>query len=689
MTMQRISRFATRTIAGPRGYTLAIVLILAVGVLLRSVQFGELPPGLYHDEAWYGLDAVETLDQGWKIFYPNNFGREPLNIWLIALSIRFLGVSPVAVRLPALVLGILTLPACYLMTEAFFGRRTAMWALAIMAFTLWPIQLSRIGFRVVSLPPFIGFTLWQAAKGYRTGRLRHWAAGGLFGGIAFYTYSAVRFTPIAAAVFLFYLVVTKRSRLDRKRLAGIAVFVAACAAVILPLAVYATIHLEEFLVRMRQVSLLNPGLSPDEPGVRFARSLVRTLGMFHIRGDHLERHNVPYRPVFDVVMGIALLLGLYECIKSFQRARYAFVVIWVGVMLGPTLLTDDAPHFLRAVGVWPVLASLPALGLDWVWRLVKQRLNADWAWRLVVGGVLLSLLMTTHAYFVRYDRMETVLYRFDTAGLQLTHEVNTFLGRGWTRGDRWVRPQVSSPDRRVYVELPLWEDWLNAHLLVPSSRNFIVPDSYDRQGVIDHASVPTEIYSCWHPVSLGSWLSNMDWLPHNAWIEMRRGPLAITRTVPEPHLAYIVFTATPYETAPPSLAHFGSGVNLVEARVQGSDSQVKIRLGWFAQQPVLLDYTIFVHVEQDGNVVAQRDDGPFGGCHPMVGCYPMTHWRPGDAVVDELVLAIPRPWDPQRDQVWVGMYHWPELERVPITDSRFIVAEGRLRVFPSEPAPWR
>ncbi len=35
------------------------------------------------------------------------------------------------------------------------------------------------------------------------------------------------------------------------------------------------------------------------------------------------------------------------------------------VMLVPTILAEDCPHFLRAVGVLPVAAVYPALGLEW------------------------------------------------------------------------------------------------------------------------------------------------------------------------------------------------------------------------------------------------------------------------------------------------------------------------------------
>ena len=42
----------------------ALLVVLLVAAGLRFWQLGQLPPGLYHDEAYNGLDALSLL-QGW------------------------------------------------------------------------------------------------------------------------------------------------------------------------------------------------------------------------------------------------------------------------------------------------------------------------------------------------------------------------------------------------------------------------------------------------------------------------------------------------------------------------------------------------------------------------------------------------------------------------------------------------
>src|SRR5512139_188743 len=105
---------------------LALVAVMLVAATLRFVGLGQLPAGLYRDEAFYGLDAVNVLQGQYAIYFPANNGREPMFIYLLALSIGLLGRSPFAVRLPAALISLLTVPATYLMARELFNRQVGL-----------------------------------------------------------------------------------------------------------------------------------------------------------------------------------------------------------------------------------------------------------------------------------------------------------------------------------------------------------------------------------------------------------------------------------------------------------------------------------------------------------------------------------------------------------------------------------
>ena len=78
-----------------------LLLVIAMATALRFWALGTIPPGLYHDEAFNGLDALGVLEGERPVFFEANNGREPLFIYLVALSVAALGRSPGAIRIVA------------------------------------------------------------------------------------------------------------------------------------------------------------------------------------------------------------------------------------------------------------------------------------------------------------------------------------------------------------------------------------------------------------------------------------------------------------------------------------------------------------------------------------------------------------------------------------------------------------
>ncbi|MBC7256327.1 MAG: glycosyltransferase family 39 protein, partial [Chloroflexi bacterium] len=136
-----------------RGQILGLIGITALAAGLRLAWIGSLPPGLYHDEAFNGLDALRVLAGERPIFFEANNGREPLFIYLTALSVGLLGRTPGALRIVSAIIGTLTVPAAYGMARSLWERhRLALLTAALAALNVWALNLSRIAFRAVLLP---------------------------------------------------------------------------------------------------------------------------------------------------------------------------------------------------------------------------------------------------------------------------------------------------------------------------------------------------------------------------------------------------------------------------------------------------------------------------------------------------------------------------------------------------------
>lgn len=638
-----------------------LLAVMAVAAALRFWALGRIPPGLYHDEAFNGLDALGVLEGIRPIFFEANNGREPLFIYLVALSVAALGRSPGAIRMVAAVLGTLTIPATYLMAKAMFNQRIGLLAAAITGLTLWHVNLSRIGFRAVAMPLFVALALWQLWLGLKDGHQRHFLAGGLLYGLTFYTYLAARFTIVALAAFGLHLILVRSGKLEAGNWKlGALTFVLAALVVLAPLMVYVAMQKDVFLHRVGQVSIFNPAINQGDFWGTLLRHTGRTLLMFTNRGDFIPRHNVPLRPVFDPVLSVFFVLGLVLCLRHFrQSAEHAFVLIWLVVMLLPTILAEDAPHFLRSVGILPVAFVVPAIGLDSLWCFLENRTFTSIAASAVALVLLFGLGDTSMDYFARHAASQEVKYHFETAAVDLAIQANRFLGTGWDGTGLMASQTPPSPGRHLYITDRLWRDWASVRFLVPTSPNLTI---LGEGGKLPQDSSNEVMLIVWPYEEYNQYLTL---LPIGSTIAVQEGSLERGDLEKEARLLCVTFTATPTPIpAGKPEARFEKGVALVDHQLfVVSPQQLRLRLLWQAEAEIETDYTVFVHLTR-GDAILDQDDSP-----PARGYYPTSLWRVGDIVDDEHTLALPEPYDPAEHRIIVGLYNLETLQRLQVLDQ--------------------
>src|SRR5262249_51806332 len=129
--------------------------------------------------------------------------------------------------------------------------------------------------------------------------------------------------------------------------------------------------------RVGQVSILSPTINHGDVWGTLFHNLFAALGMFFVRGDSIARHNLPGRPVFDPLLGLAFVAGVGLALAAARRRHPAaiLILVWTATLLLPTILAEDTPHFLRAVGVLPVIFIFPALALDATWQAAEHSLG--------------------------------------------------------------------------------------------------------------------------------------------------------------------------------------------------------------------------------------------------------------------------------------------------------------------------
>lgn len=126
----------------------------------------------------------------------------------------------------------------------------------------------------------------------------------------------------------------------------------------------------------------------------------------------------------------------------------------------------------------------------------------------------------------------------------------------------------------------------------------------------------------------------------------------------------------PLRPAPahPAQAVLGQVVKLtgytLEPEQPSPGESLRLTLYWEALNPVLRNYTVFVHLRRpQGGNVAQADH------RPLDNLYPTTLWPVGETIRESSLLAIPPDLPPGRYELWVGMYLLETGERLPVQND--------------------
>jgi hypothetical protein len=87
-----------------------------------------------------------------------------------------------------------------------------------------------------------------------------------------------------------------------------------------------------------------------------------------------------------------------------------------------------------------------------------------------------------------------------------------------------------------------------------------------------------------------------------------------------------------------------------------------LNLYWQAESPFDRDYSVFTHVEVEGEHIWGQSDGP-----PACGSLPTTAWPLGEVIVDGRALSIDPATPPGEYPLWAGLYD-------PLTGERMRVS---------------
>ena len=389
---------------------LGIVLVVALGT--RVIGLGEYPVSLGIDEVANAYNAYSILTTGrdeWGVTLPlamrsfNDY-KAPLNIYMIVPSIKLLGKTEAAVRLPTAVFGALTALVWMVWVRRLGIGRWAVLASGLgLALLPWHIHYSRGTFEAVTalFLVILGLSMWQKKK---TG----WMAGaGVMLGLAMWTYHAQRvFVPL----LLVWMVAMLRNILGFV----IALMVVAAPLVILGMttpAIRTRAMATSFLQENSLVKILHHGdyksmaerIWDNDWYLIYRHGLGKYLNYFDVRywywnGLHLSLPGYPDMGLMYLAELPVWMLGVWALSQGKYRRLAPGGGMWGLAGVVPAAMTMNEQHSLRALVWWPFFGLITAVGYN---QLKLKTQNSKFKRYLVLGWVglwVINLAFFYHMY---------------------------------------------------------------------------------------------------------------------------------------------------------------------------------------------------------------------------------------------------------------------------------------------------
>ena len=402
-----------------RREVLLVLLILLAALFVRTYRLGDMPPGVYLDEADNAVWGLRFLEGPYSPFTEHRHGNATLPFQLLGVTLQVFGVEPSVLRAFGVIVGLATVVVFYFLAREMFGVPSALIGTALLAVSRWHVHFSRVGFvDNLQVPFFEALTVLFLWRGLRDGRRLDYAFAGLSFGLGFHTYIGYRIFPLVIALFLLHRLFSRRGWV-RAQLAGLLIFALATFMTLSPLALYAVQKPEIFVRRAEAASVL---LDIEREGSYepLLENVRKSLLMYNQRGDPRPRHNLPHESMLDGLSAVFFGLGLGYSLLRWRRDRYFLLVAWLllGLLPGILSLADSNPQSLRTLGNVPAVFLLITAFWDRAWATYVRLLRADARRYLVLAvAVLLAVSCGTNLniYFGRQASNESVYYDFDPA----------------------------------------------------------------------------------------------------------------------------------------------------------------------------------------------------------------------------------------------------------------------------------
>jgi len=361
-----------------------LLLVTFLGGFLRFYRLGEVPNGVYVDEAAIGYNAFSFLKTGLDEYgkaFPvllrsfNSFSS-PLYVYLSVLPIKLFGLSAFSIRLLSAFLGTLSIPLIYVVLVKLFNDENKLPYLIgtfLFAISPWHVFFSRGAFET-NLALFLLLIAVYFLLLVKKNK-KYFLLSSIILAVATYSYHSQRLiSPMLLIIFgaFFY----KQKKLSPKIILLSAVIFLI---LLLPQILISTtpgfgaraagLFYTDAILTQAKFSFLPKFIAI--PLAFFREFLAQFLAYFSpknifLLGDSDPQRSIPELPPFYSWISIFYLTGLFVLFKNIKRESSLIILIMLLIFAFPASIAKDPFSSLRALSLIIPFIAIITLGVNFL-----------------------------------------------------------------------------------------------------------------------------------------------------------------------------------------------------------------------------------------------------------------------------------------------------------------------------------
>lgn len=434
----------------------AVIIIFALAIFLRTYKLESIPSGVNVDEAGMAYDAfcianfrVDRALNKLPVYFVNfGGGQSVLYGYVTSVFIKLFGFNLTSIRVTAVIFNCLAIGACYLMIRKTIGEKSALLLTLLLTINPWNIMSSRWGLDCNLLAPCLIISLCfllRAKKWY------DYVLAGISFGVTLYTYAiSYIIVPLFLLLSLIYMLYVKKINFKNIIILGIPIFVFALPLMLMLLVNNGFIDQINWIITIPKL----PNYRSAEVSFKNIITNIKSLDKIFVYDD------LPFNslPKFGTLYNFAIILSvcgigieIFELIKSIKQKKFKVnsIIFLLFISVAGTMLLIADINISKSNAIYFPLIFFSYSSIHYIYQKQNTNLKKDIENNKKIEIIFsrILLLLITVMYIINFSMF--TYYYFTKYAEDYEHQ--QFFEKDLIEAIRQVNGRMELKDKKVYI----------------------------------------------------------------------------------------------------------------------------------------------------------------------------------------------------------------------------------------------